>query len=410
MIRAAAVIGAGWGDEGKGAVVDALAAASDIPVVIRFNGGAQAGHTVDYGHDDARHVYSHFGAGTGVGSPTFLSKHFVVNPTLFRKEWVELVEKGINKTPRVAIDPDCMITTPYDVMLNRWAEEARGDTRHGSCGIGFGETIQRSESGLGTFMWEAARYADFRSRLRAIAKYYAPARAEELGIGVLNWERLEMLTSRLTAWFEDLEFMMDNTIVVNHPSLAFGDRDFLFEGAQGLLLDQKYGHTFPHVTRSNTGLTNVISLLKEWNITPHGGLDVWYVTRPYSTRHGAGPLDWEGSSTACKIVDATNKHGPWQGAVRIAPLNQPLIASAVRRDQKLGGGGVPITPMVAISHMDALPPDGYARVVSMSDGRLVHTNQLSIAAALGAPLMLEGRGPSRKDWEFIKTPEAACAQ
>ena len=109
------------------------------PLVIRFNGGAQAGHTVT-SPEGIRHVFSHFGSGTLAGASTYLSKYFIVNPILFNREYDVLIKKGI--VPRVYVSPECIVTTPFDMMINQVIEKRRDGDRHGSCGYGIFETIK----------------------------------------------------------------------------------------------------------------------------------------------------------------------------------------------------------------------------------------------------------------------------
>src|SRR5687768_6543349 len=139
------IIGALFGDEGKGLLTDYHAArfGSDV-IVARFNGGAQAGHTVVL-PDGRRHIFSHFGSGTLTGAATFLSRYFVSNPLLFLREAAELEAIGI-ASPVIFADERAPVTTPYDMLINQWAETARGSAKHGSCGVGFGETVERSLS------------------------------------------------------------------------------------------------------------------------------------------------------------------------------------------------------------------------------------------------------------------------
>jgi adenylosuccinate synthase len=145
-MRATAVIGAAFGDEGKGLLTDhyvsELRAHGRRPIVCRFNGGANAGHTVVRGAK--RHVFSHFGAGSLLEAETYLSEFFVANPLLWQKEWRQLVELGVE--PVVYLDRQAPLTVPYDIMINQFAEEHRGNHRHGSCGIGIHETVVRNES------------------------------------------------------------------------------------------------------------------------------------------------------------------------------------------------------------------------------------------------------------------------
>src|ERR1035438_469283 len=138
-MTAKVVIGAGLGDEGKGATVNALASSDSI--IVRYNGGSQSGHTVI--HDGIRHVFSHFGSGTLKGAATHLSRFFVCNPSAFLVEYNILSGHGIR--PVVTVSPQCPVTTIYDVVLNRIIETHRGSERHGSVGVGFGETLERCQ-------------------------------------------------------------------------------------------------------------------------------------------------------------------------------------------------------------------------------------------------------------------------
>ena len=138
-MKATAVIGANFGDEGKGAVTAHLVGAAPATSIVgRFNGGAQAGHTVVTPR--RRHVFHHFGSGTLAGAASFLSRHFIVNPFLWEKERDELGHAEL------LVDPSAMLTTPFDMLLNQVAERKRGDGRHGSCGIGINETVTRCQS------------------------------------------------------------------------------------------------------------------------------------------------------------------------------------------------------------------------------------------------------------------------
>lgn len=311
-MKATAVIGAAFGDEGKGRTVDYLAQKVIAPpVVVRFNGGGQAGHTVEA--RSKRHVFSHFGSGTLAGSPTMLSRFFVVNSKVFVNEWVELHQKGFY--PLVYIDPLCPLTTPYEVAVNRALERSRGECRHGSCGIGFGETVEREERGVSLSMWML--------RLEA-AREHAARRLEELGLPFA--ETLEAADQEVESWFDALAFMKRRTVLKDTVDVLKGFPEVIFEGAQGLLLDAG-SKFFPHVTRSNTGLKNVMVLAKEAGI---GDVQAVYVTRSYLTRHGAGPLPGENKLLA--YPDKTNVHGEFQGSLRFAPLNLELLSDAIYDD------------------------------------------------------------------------------
>src|SRR5688572_19623885 len=137
-MKAYAVIGANWGDEGKGIITDWLCSVQEKPgIVVRFNGGAQAGHTVEA--NGQRHIFHHIGSGSINWWPTYLGPEFICNPLMFFEETA-----GMMNWPKVLVSTQCLVTTPYDMLINRAIETARGESRHGSCGTGINETVERS--------------------------------------------------------------------------------------------------------------------------------------------------------------------------------------------------------------------------------------------------------------------------
>jgi adenylosuccinate synthase len=183
-VKVLAVIGANFGDEGKGRLVDQLVDKNDNPaVVIRYNGGAQAGHTVVC-PDGREHAFSHFGSGSFLGAATYLSELFISNPLIFVGELKELKELKVE--PTVIADPLTPITTPYDMMLNREIELWRGANRHGSCGYGVSETVGRlCDSPYKTFLFNfTENRTRFEQVVKAIRDEYIPSRLEKLGIKI----------------------------------------------------------------------------------------------------------------------------------------------------------------------------------------------------------------------------------
>ncbi len=358
-MKASVVIGAGFGDEGKGAVTSLLAAeAGADALVIRFNGGAQAGHTVVSG--GRRHVFSHFSSGSFTGAATFLSRYFVANPLLFLKERAVLRQGGVR--PRVLAEPDMPITTPFDMLINQISELARGADRHGSCGVGFGETVERSL--VPRFHLRLSDLAEHRrDALRAllieIRDHWVPKRLAALGLadadtrpelaGLFAVLRDDDLIAR---WIEDaLDVAADIEPADLAPVEEAARRGALvFEGAQGLLLDQDRGW-FPHVTRSKTGLKNVLEIAERAGID---ALDVTYVTRAYLTRHGRGPLPGELDHLPyAAIVDETNIENPYQGRLRYAWLDLDLLGKTIAAD--LGdarGASAAVSPRLAVTCLD----------------------------------------------------------
>ncbi|MGB5063171.1 MAG: adenylosuccinate synthetase [Candidatus Competibacter sp.] len=256
------VIGAQFGDEGKGRLTDEYAAQTGGDgIVARFNGGAQAGHTV-VAPDGRRHVFSHIGSGALVGAATYLSRFFVANPILFLKELDTLTAQGVR--PTVYVDPASPVTTPYDMMINQIVERERGEGRHGSCGIGFGETLERNlDARFAVTVADLADPSALVDRLDLIRREYVPARLARLGFEPAFGPNADLFQSDaiLEQYVEDAGRFLDATLTADART-AIQDRSLIFEGAQGLLLDQDRGF-FPHVTRSNTGLRNVLALADE---------------------------------------------------------------------------------------------------------------------------------------------------
>lgn len=303
-MRARIVIGANFGDEGKGLMTDYLCS-QGAGVVVRFNGGAQAGHTV-VTPDGDRHVFRHFGSGTLLEIPTFLSQFFVCNPILFFAERQQLIELGYH--PTVFAHPDCLVTTFADMLINQLKETRRADKRHGSCGIGFHETITRSKVDelkitMGD-LWDGATRLE--SQLAEICDKYSMFRVGE---------KID-LPEAATTFLECCREFANEV----HPAGIGQCKDPVFEGAQGILLDQGNKEFFPHVTHSNTGMKNVEVLCAQAGIAEK---DIYYVSRTYLTRHGAGPLP--GHDPDLAFEDNTNHPTTFQGALRFAPLDRALM-------------------------------------------------------------------------------------
>jgi adenylosuccinate synthase len=392
MKTAKVVIGANFGDEGKGLTTDFFCAeAGGDALVVRFNGGAQAGHTV-VTPDGVRHVFSHFGSGSFTGAETFLSRYFVCNPLLFAKEHAALSPKCA--IPPMYADGAAPVTTPYDMMVNQMAEEARGQGRHGSCGMGFGETLERHDSGFKITCEDLANKAELEKKLRHVRDNWMPQRLSRLGLTDVPEKWRERIASDgiLAKFIEDTELFLQLVRVEPPDYLEKTEKQVIFEGAQGLLLaeDHKW---FPHVTRSPTGLKNVLLLANEAGI---GQLDVAYITRAYLTRHGAGPMPHElGRLPYPRITDATNVHNDWQGSLRFGWLELDLLADTIKDDLARNKSSIKVNHGIAVTCLDQL--DGEATVAEGDKVSKVAADMLPavIKQRTGASFLIESRGPSR---------------
>jgi adenylosuccinate synthase len=386
MAKIKVVIGANYGDEGKGLVTDHLVRKFNASAVVRFNGGAQAGHTVVDG--DKRHVFHHFGSGTFAGVQTILSSDFIINPILFKREYEVL--RGLAK-PGVRIQSDAIVTTPYDMMLNQFSAAKLG---HGSCGMGINETVTRNQKIPITINDTPAQV---RRKLDLIRDNWMLDRMNELGI-VLTQEQAETLYNDdiIDQFLEDYWFL-NHRIGYGYPEdgmFSNGSRSIIFEGAQGLGLDEING-AFPHVTRSRTGLTNVEKICKQNGETD---VEAYYVTRCYLTRHGNGPM--ENELFSCKpdegVIELTNVTNEYQGRFRYGLLDLDALKNRIYTDMK--STILRVTPKLVVTCLDQMKS---GTVAFYSQGVLnrvpVEDFPKMVARYIGIPHVITSYGPSSSD-------------
>lgn len=341
-----AVIGANYGDESKGNITAYLAKQDPTAIVVRYCGGANAGHTVEI--DGKRHVFHHFGSGTLTGNPTVLEYDFIVNPLLFCKELDELSKIGF-WSPVVGINSSCRVTTPFDMMINQEIEMQRGALRHGSCGVGIFETRKRCEDSNYETRWYdliQRNYSKLSDQLRRIAKEWVPYRLHLLRIDPSGSFKKRMEECEL--WIEKfICAAREMTSMIKRGAIQSADEsNYIFEGSQGLLLHEKHEY-FPHVTPARTGIEIPSAFAKTLSVDR---VEAFYVTRTYATRHGAGPFPEEDRTIS--HVDLTNAPNPWQGSMRFGRLNMESMADEIRRDVEKSQ--VPVDAKLAITWMDIL--------------------------------------------------------
>lgn len=350
MAKVVLVAGLGYGDEGKGSLIDYLTRRHEANLVVRYNGGAQAAHNVVTASGQ-HHLFAQFGSGTLVpGTRTHLSRHMLVNPLYLDSEEKHLRELGVEDAfERMTIERAALITNPFQVAANRLREVARNKGRHGSCGMGIGETV----ADLVARPDEAIRADDLdkpsvlRDKLRAsqLAKreQFQPIMAglDPTEHVLREWLILadetvvDLCVARFTAVGSRVQLVDAGYL---HEVLA-EPGTILFEGAQGVLLDQDYG-TFPYVTRSKITYENAYDLLGDFE----GSVTRMGVLRTYMTRHGAGPFVTE--DPELKHPELHNCFGPWQEGWRQGHLDLMALDYAVRA---IGG-----VDELAVTHLDYL--------------------------------------------------------
>lgn len=350
------VIGANFGDEGKGLMTDYFCHQSALRgencIVVCHNGGAQRGHTVD-APDGLHHVFHHFGSGTFAGADTYLSKDFILNPILFRREWEELKKLGYE--PKAYLNPLCRVTTPFDMIINQVLEEKRSNDRHGSCGMGIFETIKRYEENYGYPAWVLLENYDNQNKeaIKAIKHTYLPKRFNELKIQPSEeWEEIINADGLIEQFLSDLEFTASHVTVCGDTNALEKYQNIIFEGGQGLLLDQNNKEYFPHLTPSNTGLKNPAEMILR--LFPDSNVEVCYVTRPYLTRHGAGRIDNECRKEEINpdMEDLTNVPNQHQGTMRYGKMNVSELLNRIQKDFSNGKGW---KISLSITHSNEVP-------------------------------------------------------
>ena len=336
MQQAFLTVDLGFGDAGKGSIVDFLTRTYDAHTVVRYNGGAQAGHrVVTAGAHPREHVFAQFGSGTLAGAATHLSRFMLLDPLAMLEEGKHLNELGVDAFGHTTIDEQALVITPFQRAVNRLKELMRGRQRHGSCGIGIGETmadfLQYGERVL--FAGDLRHPHVLRAKLRflrtinlAKMNILLPELSEDEEVR----RELDPLVSDWSDWLVDVygDFAQRAQIVpgaylhsiLRHPGTV------IFEGAQGVLLDEWNGF-HPHTTWSTTTLEYADGLLGE---AGYGGEQHRIgITRAYATRHGAGPLVTEDAALAQLLPDACNSFGAWQQGFRAGWLDLVMLRYAL---------------------------------------------------------------------------------
>ncbi|RFS85539.1 adenylosuccinate synthetase [Actinomadura spongiicola] len=325
------VVDLGFGDAGKGTVVDHLCSANPVEAVVRFNGGAQAAHNV-VTTDGRHHTFAQFGSGTFTpGVRTHLSRFMLVDPLALAAEADHLRAVGVGDAlDRLTVDRDALLTTPYHRAANHARETARGAARHGSCGMGIGETASYALAHD-----DAPRVGDCRS----------PARLRRRLAALRDWYR-DTLPSG--ARVPDVDACVDafaafgarvEIVGGGHLRRLLRAGTVVFEGAQGVLLDEWHGF-HPYTTWSTTTFANAETLLAEAG----GSATRLGVLRAYATRHGPGPFVTEDPALTADLPDPHNAAGRWQGAFRVGHLD----AVALRYALDVVGG----VDGLAVTHLD----------------------------------------------------------
>ncbi|BBO66873.1 adenylosuccinate synthetase [Desulfosarcina alkanivorans] len=337
-----AIVGTQWGDEGKGKIVDLLAA--DADVVVRFQGGNNAGHTMVV---EGEQFISHLipsgilqkkicGIGNGV----------VVDPEVLISEIDYLAAKGIAAGPEMLMISDrAHVIMPYHKLVDHGREKMKGDKKIGTTGRGIGPCYEDKATRRGVRFVDLIDPDAFRERLESIVpekNFYLDKFLETDTVD------LESIYSQYARFADRLRPYVKNVSVALQEAGKAG-RQILFEGAQGTHLDIDHG-TYPFVTSSNTASGNACC---GSGVGPKDINGVVGIVKAYTTRVGAGPFP---SELFDDIGDRIQKTGDEFGATtgrrrRCGWLDTVILNNAVRLN---GLTGLAITKLDVLSELDEL--------------------------------------------------------
>ncbi len=299
------IIGAQWGDEGKGKIIDYLSQNSDL--VVRFHGGNNAGHTII----NSKGKFSLHLLPSGIFNPK--TKNLITNGVILDLEVlideIKNIEKtGIKIKDRLLISPRCHIIMPYHKLLDALYEEAKGKVKTGTTGRGIGPTYADKASYNGIRLGDLMNSKIFSEKLKTQLLVKNKI-LKALGSKPLNQKEIEK------------QFLIFRKKIAPYVSETFGvlndaidkDRKIVFEGAQGVYLDNDWG-TYPYVTASNIlsgGITHYAG------VAPQKLKNIIGVAKAYTTRVGGGPFPTElTDKTGEKIREIGAEFGATTGRPR----------------------------------------------------------------------------------------------
>ena len=297
------LLGLQWGDEGKGKVVDVLTPKYDV--VARFQGGPNAGHTLEF--EGQKYVLRSIPSGVFQGEKVnIIGNGVVLDPALFKVEAEQLAASGHDLTKRLHISKKAHLILPTHRILYAAYEAQKGDSKVGTTGKGIGPTYTDKISRTGV------RVGDILHNFETV--YGAAKARHEAILASLNFKY--EVTELEKEWFEAIEYLKQFTFVDSEHevnNLLRAGKSILCEGAQGTMLDIDFG-SYPFVTSSNTICAGACTGL---GLGPNKIGDVFGIFKAYCTRVGSGPFPTElFDETGKKIRDIGHEYGAVTGRER----------------------------------------------------------------------------------------------
>ena len=333
-----AVLGAQWGDEGKGKIVDLLTPRFDI--VARYQGGHNAGHTVYV--NGTKFVLRLIPSGIlHPGITCVIGNGVVVDPKALFAEVDELARSGIEVGDRLIVSDKAHLILPYHRDLDLLAEARRGDRKIGTTSRGIGPAYEDKIARRGIRVGDLA---DAEALAQGVRDNVA-ARNRLVNDSTMDWkpvlDQLLEQGNRLRPWIRDVSLMLSDAMTKG--------KSILFEGAQGTLLDIDHG-TYPYVTSSNASIGGVCTGL---GVGPRAIDSVMGVVKAYTTRVGEGPLPTElFGEMGHRLREGGNEYGAVTGRPRRCGWYDAVAARYAARINGLDA--------LALTKLDVL--DGLERI------------------------------------------------
>ena len=354
-----AVIGAQWGDEGKGKVVDFLA--ERVQYVVRFSGGNNAGHTViNHMGEFAFHLVP-----SGIFWPQVtcvIGNGVVVDPGVLLEEIQGLQDRGVD-TSRLLLSDRAHLILPYHVMLDGLEERARGAQAIGTTGKGVGPAYMDKVARIGLRVGDLLEVDDekeFLPRLKHVVQQKNAMITKVYGGEAIP---LEGLLDKLREWGERLAPYISTTESVLQGALAEGE-NILLEGAQGTLLDIDHG-TYPYVTSSSPSIGGACTGA---GIPPQAIAGVTGIFKAYSTRVGNGPLVTELTDD----VGDTIRELAWEYGTTTGRARRIGWFDAVAARYSAQVNGFTSVVLTRLDVLDSISPIKVCTAYRI-DGEVVHT-------------------------------------
>ncbi|MCR5794708.1 MAG: adenylosuccinate synthase [Solobacterium sp.] len=336
------VVGTQWGDEGKGKVVDLLG--SDVNMVVRFQGGNNAGHTVVVnGEKTVLHLLP-----SGILNTNALcviGPGVVVNPFVLFSE-IETLEKRGLTCGHLRISGRAHLIMPYHIRIDELEEMRAGDRKIGTTKNGIGPCYADKYSRIGFRVSELASFDSFCEKLKSTLAFKNEIIAKVYGGTPFDYE--EMKEQFRTVREKLLPMITDAVDLVNNA--LDEDQVVLFEGAQANMLDINYG-TYPYVTSSSPTAAGVC---EGAGVSPHKLQHIIGIAKAYSTRVGEGPFVTEQiNETGEKLRELGAEYGATTGRPRRCGwLDLPVVRQAVRIN---GLTDIALTKLDILSEFDEIP-------------------------------------------------------